>query len=217
MYFILNEKMDKNSLNRLIETGYDFDVKQVFQKGWELFTMKPLFSIGFTGFILSLQLLFVLYLKEYAILYSVFLSGPLFSGFYLAANKMKSGEEIIYPDFFKGFQYYIPIILIWLIGQILVSIGLIAFVVPGVYLMVGYMFAILLHIFAGLDFWDSLEYSRKLVTVKWWKFFTLVLIFIVINAIGLFLIVGLFITIPVSFYVAYCAFEEVTQEALHQQ
>lgn len=206
--------MDKNSITRLISTGYDFDVKEVFQKGWGLFAQKPLLSVGYTGFIISLQMLFILYLKEYAILYSVFLAGPLFSGFYLVANKLKSGEEIIYPDFFKGFQYYIPIILIWLIGQVLVSVGLILFVLPGVYLLVAYSFAILLNIFAGLSFWDSLEFSRRLITVKWWKFFVLLLFLVLLNVLGALFFVGILITIPLSFYVSYCVFEEVTKEAL---
>jgi len=217
VYFILNYNMDKNSITRLIASGYDFDVKEAFQHGWELFTIKPLLSIGYTGFIISLQLLFILYLREYSILYSVFLSGPLFSGFYFVANKLKSGEEIIYPDFFRGFQYYIPIILIWLIGQILVSIGIVLFVIPGIYLMVAYSLAILLNIFAGLDFWDSLEYSRRLVTLKWWKFFVLVLFLILMNVVGMFFLVGILITIPLSFYVAYCVFEEITKEALQEE
>lgn len=206
--------MDKNSIVRLISTGYDFDVREAFKKGWELFTLKPLLSVGYTGFIVSLQMLFILYLREYALLYSIFLAGPLFSGFYFAANKLKSGEEIIYPDFFKGFQYYIPIILIWLIGQVLVSIGLVLFVVPGIYLLVAYSFAILLNIFAGLDFWDSLEFSRRLVTVKWWKFFVLLLFLVLLNILGALLFVGVLFTIPLSFYVSYCVFEEVTKGAL---
>lgn len=150
-------------------------------------------------------------------MFSVFLAGPLFSGFYLVANKLKAGEHIAYTDFFQGFTYYIPIILIWLIGQILVSLGLVLFVVPGVYLMVGYSLSILLHIFAGLDFWESLEYSRKIVTKNWWKFFLLVLSLILINIIGALVFVGVFVTIPVSFFTAYCAFEAVTGDVLVEE
>ncbi|GGF42010.1 hypothetical protein [Echinicola rosea] len=133
------------------------------------------------------------------------------------ANKLKANEAIAYTDFFQGFSYYIPIILIWLIGQILVSVGLILLIVPGVYLMVGYFLAILLHIFAGLDFWDSLEYSRKVVTKNWWKFFLLVISLIVLNVLGAMIFVGVFVTIPLSFYVAYCAFETVTEGALAEE
>ncbi|AWW29782.1 hypothetical protein DN752_06425 [Echinicola strongylocentroti] len=206
--------MTKLQLNKLIERGYDFDIQEVFKEGWELFKKQPLFAMGYTGFIISLELLFVIYLKEYALLFSIFLAGPLFSGFYLVANQLKSEEKVVYTDFFKGFSYYIPIILIWLIGQVLVSIGLILFVVPGIYLMVGYSMAILLHVFAGLDFWESLEYSRRLVTKNWWKFFLLVLALIALNVVGMVLFVGIFISIPLSFFAAYCAFERVMEDVL---
>ncbi|AGA80825.1 hypothetical protein [Echinicola vietnamensis] len=209
--------MTKLHLNKLIERGYDFDIQTVLVEGWSLFKQQPLFAVGYTGFVISLELLFLLYLKEYALLFSVFLAGPLFSGFYLVANKLKAGEHIAYTDFFQGFTYYIPIILIWLIGQILVSLGLVLFVVPGVYLMVGYSLSILLHIFAGLDFWESLEYSRKIVTKNWWKFFLLVLSLILINIIGALVFVGVFVTIPVSFFTAYCAFEAVTGDVLVEE
>ncbi|QDH81416.1 hypothetical protein FKX85_21235 [Echinicola soli] len=209
--------MTKLQLNRLIERGYDFDIQTVFLEGWALFKQQPVFSIGYTGFVISLELIFLLYLKEYALLFSVFLAGPLFSGFFLVANKLKADENVAYTDFFQGFSYYIPVILIWLIGQVLVSVGLILFIVPGVYLMVGYSMAILLHIFAGLDFWDSLEYSRRVVTKNWWKFFLLVISLIVLNVLGAMIFVGVFVTIPLSFFTAYCTFETVTEGALAEE
>lgn len=206
--------MTKLQLNKLIARGYDFDIKAILQEGWQLFKIQPLYAIGYSGFIISLELLFLIYLKEFAVLFSVFLAGPLFSGYYLVANKLKMNEEVKYEDFFKGFFYYIPIILIWLIGQILVSIGLVLLVIPGVYLLVGYSMAILLHIFGGLDFWDSMEYSRRLVTVQWWKFFLLALILIGLNLVGAMLFVGLLVTIPLSFFVSYCVFESIAMETL---
>ncbi|GGF42001.1 hypothetical protein [Echinicola rosea] len=68
--------MTKLQLNKLIERGYDFDIQTVFMEGWTLFKQQPVFSIGYTGFVISLELLFLLYLKEYALLFSVFLAGP---------------------------------------------------------------------------------------------------------------------------------------------
>ncbi len=208
--------MDKRSLDRLIASGYDFDIVQAFQKGWELFVRKPAFSIGFAGFFVSSQLLALIYLKDYATIYNFLLTGPLASGFYLVANKIRSDEEISYPDFFKGFQYYVPIILIWGVGQLLVFLGLMALVIPGIYLMVAYNFSVLVSIFTGFNFWDSLEYSRKIITVRWWKFFILSLLLIAMNIIGGLFIVGLLVSFPLTFYITYCVFEEVTSEVLQE-
>ena len=144
----------------------------------------------------------------------VFLAGPLYAGFFLVANKISRNVEVTYPDFFMGFQYYMPVMLVWVIGQVIAGLGLLL-VLPGIYLMVGYMFAVLISIFGGFDFWNSLEYSRKLIHIRWWKFFLLALCLVILNIIGaMLLIVGLIVTIPLTFYVIYCLFEEVTQETL---
>ena len=114
---------------------------------------------------------------------------------------------------------------IWLVAQILIVIGLFALVIPGIYLAVSYMFSALFGIFGGFDFWTSLEYSRKLVTRNWWKFFQFFLILVVMNLIGaafvlinpitaILFIVAICISLPMTFLVIYVVFEELTKEAL---
>ncbi|MDN3670012.1 hypothetical protein QWY93_11805 [Echinicola jeungdonensis] len=208
--------MEKRNLERLIANGYDFDIAQAIQNGWELFTRKPTFSIGFAGFFVSSQLLAMIYLQNYATIYNFLLTGPLVSGFYLVANKIKSNEEITYADFFKGFEYYVPIILIWGVGQLLVFLGFVALIIPGIYLMVAYNFSVLISVFTGFNFWDSLEYSRKIITVRWWKFFILSLLLIVMNIVGGLLVLGLLVSFPLTFYITYCVFEEITSEVLQE-
>jgi hypothetical protein len=210
--------MKKNDLDKLIAEGYDFDIEKSFKNGWEMFKVKPLFSMMYGMLVLTVQLMFALYLKDLAILFGVFLAGPLYAGFYLVANKFSRNEEVVYPDFFTGFQYYIPVMLVWVVGQILTVFGIFILIIPGIYLMVGYIFAMLMAIFGGLDFWNSLEYSRKLIHQKWWKFFLLTLLLIVLNLAGaLLFFIGLIITIPLTYYIIYCLFEEITQEALMEE
>lgn len=100
-----------------------------------------------------------------------------------------------------------------LIGQILTALGIFAFVIPGVYLAVAYSFSVLMSIFGGFDFWTALEESRKLITVRWWKFFRFSLVLLVINLIGL-LPYGLLlpVSIPVTFYATYILFEDLTRD-----
>jgi uncharacterized membrane protein len=67
--------------------------------------------------------------------------------------------------------------------------------------------------FGGFDFWTSMELSRKLVTRNWWQFFVLVLILIAMNLATLITLgMGLVITIPMTFFVGYVIFEELTRE-----
>ena len=205
--------MSKEKLEQLRVTGYDFDFNDIFQRAWKMFLKQPVLSVAYTMLIICLQVMAVVYLDKFAFVFALFLAPPLYSGFYLAANRISLGLPVIYPDFFKGFSFYMPIFSIWLIGQILVALGLFAFLIPGIYLAVGYSFAVLMSLFGGFDFWTALEESRKLITIRWWKFFVFTLILIIINLLGILTLgLGLLVTIPITFYATYILFEDLTKD-----
>lgn len=207
--------MRKEKIEQLISEGYEVDIEKSFKKGWEMFKVYPLYSMAYCALIFSIQFIFAIYLSDMAILFSVFLAGPLYAGFFLVANKISREENVVYPDFFAGFQYYTPVMLVWVVAQIVIVFGILFLVLPGIYLLVGYMFALLIAIFGGMDFWKAMEYSRKIIHVKWWRFLFLLLLLAVLNMIGaLFLVVGLFVTVPLTFYTLYCLFEEIAQDTL---
>jgi uncharacterized membrane protein len=169
-------------------------------------------------FILSIQGMVVIYAQAYMIVYSVLLAPPLYAGFYLVANKLSRGESIIYPDFFGGFQFWVPAGVISLLSQVLMTLGLFALIIPGIYLAVGYLFAILMGIFGGLDPWSAMEWSRKLITRNWWHFFGLMLILVAINLLGILLLgVGLLVTFPLTFLVLYVIFEDLTRDVFAEE
>lgn len=209
--------MNKKTLSYLLETGYDFDIKAAFKKGWEMFSQNAITSVAYAMFIISIQLLVALYIPELALVYSILIFPPLMAGFFLAANKISGGDQITYPDYFSGYNYYIPLVLINVVGQVFVALGLVLLILPGIYLMVGYMFAFLLTIFAGTDFWHSLEFSRKIITLQFKKFFILFLLLLVLNVLGALTLVGLLFTLPFSMYVIYTAFEMVTEDAVLEE
>ncbi len=212
-------------LEKLLSTEIDFDIKSSFAKAWELYKSQALLHLTFMILLFSIQGLFVIYLKEYIALYSLLLAPPLYTGFFLVANKSSHGQQVRYLDFFGGFGYWFLMLSIWLVAQILIVIGLFALVIPGIYLAVSYMFSALFGIFGGFDFWTSLEYSRKLVTRNWWKFFQLFVIIVAMNLIGavfvlinpvaaILFIVAICISLPMTFLVIYVVFEELTRDAL---
>ncbi|MDI1324825.1 MAG: hypothetical protein PSV36_18925 [Algoriphagus sp.] len=212
-------------LEKLLSTEIDFDIKSSFAKAWELYKSQALLHLTFMILLFSIQGLFVIYLADYIALYSLLLAPPLYTRFFLVANKSSHGQSVRYMDFFGGFGYWFLMLSIWLIAQILIVIGLFALVIPGIYLAVSYMFSALFGIFGGFDFWTSLEYSRKLVTRNWWKFFQFFLILVLMNLIGavfvlinpvaaILFIVAICISLPMTFLVIYVVFEELTRDAL---
>lgn len=205
--------MDKRHLELLTAGNYEFDIREAFIKAWDTYQKVSLYSISFTLLILTLQFLFMLYAPDFLFVFSLFLAGPLFAGFYLVANKVSLGEPVNYPDFFKGFGYYIPVILVWIVGQFLTVLGILALILPGIYLLVAYMFGIIISIFFGFDFWKSLEYSRKIIHKQWLKFFTFGLFLAVINIAGALLFgIGLVVSVPVTYYAIYHVFETISHQ-----
>jgi len=205
-------------VDRLLTVPVQVDIQSSFARAWELYKVHPFFFSLFMLLIVSIQGMVVIYAQSYMIVYSALLAPPLYAGFYLVANRISRGEEVIYPDFFAGFRFWIPTAVISLLTQVLIAIGLIALVVPGIYLAVSYLFAIQMGIFGGLDPWAAMEWSRKLITRNWWRFFGLLLVLVVFNVLGLLLVgIGLLFTIPLTFLVMYAVFEELTREVFSEE
>lgn len=205
-------------VDRLLTVPVEVDIKFSFVRAWELYKLHPFFFSLYMLLIVSIQGMVVIYLQAYMIVYSALLAPPLYAGFYLVANKLSRGEEVTYPDFFAGFRFWIPAAVVSLLSQTLIALGLIALIIPGIYLAVSYLFAIPMGIFGGLDPWAAMEWSRKLITRNWWRFFGLLLILLVLNLLGLVLAgIGLILTIPLTFLVLYVVFEELTREVFSEE
>jgi hypothetical protein len=205
-------------VDRLLTVPVQVDIKASFARAWELYKAHPFFFSLFMLLIISIQGMVVIYVQAYMIVYSTLLAPPLYAGFYLVANKISRGKEVIYPDFFGGFRFWIPAAVISLLTQTLIALGLIALIIPGIYLAVSYLFAIQMGIFGGLDPWSAMEWSRKLITRNWWRFLGLLLVLVVLNALGLLLAgIGLLFTVPLTFLVLYVVFEEITREVFSEE
>ena len=205
-------------VERLLTVPIQLAIKEAFVKAWKLYRIQPFFFSLFMLFIVSIQGMVVIYAQTYMLLYSVLLAPPLYVGFYLVANKLSRGETVTYPDFFTGFRFWISSALISLLTQVLIAIGLIALVIPGIYLAVSYLFAIQMGVFGGLDPWSAMEWSRRLISRNWWAFFGLFLSLALVNLLGLLLVgLGLLVTIPFTFLVLYVVFEDLTFEVFSEE
>ncbi|WP_339700792.1 hypothetical protein [Algoriphagus aquimarinus] len=206
--------MNQDKIQRIIDSGVDFNIKEILTKAWEMFKSRALFHVGYMVLIGAIQAAFTVYLADFTFLYSIFLAPPLVCGFYLVANRQSQKEYIVFQNYFDGFKYWWNLISTNLISSILIVGGIILLIIPGIYLLIGYMFCLLFVIFGGFDFWTSMELSRRLVHTNWVKFFLFGLALLALNLVGfLCLIVGLFITIPMTYLAVYILFEELTIDA----
>ncbi len=80
-------------------------------------------------------------------------------------------EEVHWRDVTSGFSRALQIVIAALLQTVLITIGFILLIVPGIYLMVGYALTMGLIIDKDLSAWEAMEMSRKTIHRVWWKFF----------------------------------------------
>ncbi len=195
----------KKRAEELIARGYDTDAGKYISKGYSIFEKDMGKFIGYTAlyFLITTTAGFIPFAP-------IFLTGPLTAGFFIVARKINKNQPYDFGDFWKGFDFFVPLMLFTLISTILGILAFIALIIPGIYLYVGWVFAVPFIIFGNMEFWDAMEFSRKLVTKKWWNIFGFLILIILINMAGaLVFFVGLLFTVPITFCAIYAAFEDI--------
>ena len=83
---------------------------------------------------------------------------------------------------------------------LMVGIGTVLLVIPGIYLMIGYSYAMILMLDKDMGLWKALETSRKAVTKHWFKVLGFYIVIFIISILGSIpLGIGLIWTAPLSF------------------
>ena len=182
-----------------LRPGTVIDIGSAIRRGWALVMANAPILIGAT--VLSWVVAVGLALIPIA----GWLVGPLLAWVmhaglsYMFVRRIR-GEEVQIGDLFAGFHIaLLNIVLAGLLMSALTGVGFILCLLPGIYLAVGYVFALTLVIDKKMDFWPAMEVSRQVVHKNWWSMFLLVIVLGLIVCAGvLACIVGLIIAVPVS-------------------
>ena len=110
------------------------------------------------------------------------------------------GEEVQIGDVFAGFnRASLDLTMAGLVKWLLTSLGLLLCILPGIYLAVGYLFALPLVIDKKMEFWTAMEVSRRVVHEHWWSMFALVIVLALVALAGFLACgIGALISIPVA-------------------
>jgi len=95
---------------------------------------------------------------------------PVELGFFMYMLKRLAGLPTEIGELFQYFSKTLSFFMTTLLMYLLVALGFLCLILPGIYLLVAYMFANDLVVEKGLSPWDALEASRKAVTHHWWRF-----------------------------------------------
>jgi uncharacterized membrane protein len=140
------------------------------------------------------------------------LLGPLLGGFFIGLGRQARGEKPELVDFFAGLNMFVPLMLVGLMGLLFTSIGFFLLFIPGLYLIVSYQFSLFFASNKLFGWWDALEASRKMITPRWFEFFGLFLVLLVMNIAGLWLLgIGVLITLPWSLATLLHAYQHCTR------
>jgi hypothetical protein len=139
------------------------------------------------------------------------LSAMLTGGMYFLMLQLMRGRQAGIGDLFAGFSRApVQLALAGIVVQILTVLGLLACVLPGIYLSVGWILTVPLIIDRQLDFWAAMELSRKAVTQHWWLMFCLLIVVGLIGLLGLVACcVGLLAALPVGLGALMYAYEDI--------
>ena len=211
-----------------------FKAGVAFQQGWSGFSKNSGTLVGFTvlaaivwGIIQALQVallrasiespdsvgglavLFVGLALLQAIL-GLIISVALFDG----ALQSARGRSITIPDLFKKLTQIPNFIGVQLFGGLAILLGLLTFVVPGVYLAVAYVFSGMALVDQPQSFVDALNTSRRLVTPHWFDVCLFLLVVVGLVLLGyLACLIGGFVSVPVGFCMVGAAYDQLLQLA----
>jgi hypothetical protein len=176
----------------------EVDIGKCVGRSWELLTKNFFILVGTSA------LAFVVVGVVASIPYLGVVAGPaafglLQGGLFTLFLKLIRGQKTDFSDVFVGFGVaFAPLALAGVISHLLIGVGLLCCVLPGIYLAIAWLFTFPLVIDKKLDFWPALELSRKVATSQWWPLFGLVIVNILLLGAGvLCCFAGFFVALPV--------------------
>lgn len=108
-------------------------------------------------------------------------------------------KELKFSDLFKEYQYFFSYLLASIVNGILVLIGFIALIIPGIFFALRYQYYLFVMVEKKTGAMESLYLSEKVTRGNLTNLFLFDLLVLGINILGLLcLVVGLFITVPVT-------------------
>lgn len=122
---------------------------------------------------------------------------PFVGGIVVMCLKQIQGREISFGDLFSVFNKTLPLFLAAVLINIMVSLGFLLLILPGIYLGVSYLLVVPLIIDRDLGVWEAMEASRKAITKSWFRVFGLYLLLLLIVMVSMIpLGIGLLWSVP---------------------
>jgi uncharacterized membrane protein len=138
------------------------------------------------------------------------IQGALIAGFHIYTMKKVMGRSAEIGDFFKGFNFFVPTLVASLLIGIFTFLGTLAFIIPGLVIAAMYKFTYLFIIDKRMDFWPAMKASHAIVRNDYFGFTMFLILAFLVNVLGfLCFLVGLLVTVPLTFAAITVAYKEL--------
>jgi len=199
------------------DRGTDFTVGDTIKEAWQktkgakgaiwgaVFVMYLiLFGISFAGFYGSQSMMgsdptTVMGVNGGLQLITSWLSMLMTGGLMLIGVRRALEQRVSWKMVFAAFsgEKVLSMTIAAVLQILLIAIGFLLLIIPGIYLTVGYALALPLILDKGLGPWEALETSRKAIHKKWWTVLGMYLVMMLLYAVSMIpLGLGLIWTVP---------------------
>ena len=161
-------------------------IRGALKAGWNSFMLRPWYLFGLS---LGVFLLFAIAMGNAVV---TALSYIVYGGYMIVLIRHYHGEQVVFDDLFTIDNRWVYFAFLGLIKTLLIMLGLILFIVPGIYLAIRFMFAEFYVINDGMRPIEALRASSALTKGHWWKLFwySIVVSFVLVAGL-VFFVVGL--------------------------
>ncbi|MGD0016714.1 MAG: protein kinase [Verrucomicrobiia bacterium] len=189
----------------VLSRDYVLNIGSCLRRGWALVLSDFWPVVGIAG------LIWLLLHSANSTLVGIVFGGPLMGGLQLYFLRKIRGEQAGMETTFSGFSIaFVQLFLASLVIMALTVAGFVCLVLPGIYLLVAWTFALPLVIDKRLDFWPAMELSRKTVSKHWWKFFGFAIVLLLVKLAGILVFcVGFLVAVPVALAASMYAYEDI--------
>ena len=193
----------ETSVNNAL-TG-EINIAKWINEGWDI-----VFANFGEFLILSLIYVTLIIIASSTILIKFIFAGPLTVGiFYVIFSKMR-GQPLNIGDVAKGFNFFVAAVLADILITVLVGLGFVLLIIPGIVVSALYMFTFPLILEKNMDFWQAMETSRKIVSKNIFEFSAFMLLLYILMFVGtLLLFVGFLVALPIAFAATAAAYRDI--------
>ncbi|WP_294955405.1 hypothetical protein [Sulfurovum sp.] len=200
---------------------YDFDIIKTLKEGFKRIEGKKGLFVGafliYVAVAMAVQMVLSLFFpmqnaagqehllnQQIVTLLSYPVLMPIMVGIIMLAVDDARGKPLNIKSVFGYYHMTWTLALAGVLIYLMTLLGILFFILPGIYLSVSYLFTLPLIADKQMPVWDAMELSRKTITRHWFKVFGLVLILSLLMLGGILTFgIGLVWAVPVLFTTLY--------------